>query len=73
MHFILQKKISPNNGTLLNGVFKPKLVNNPFASYFFTNADFLIPHTPHFDDKVVLPILVFETFESTRSVLHFKQ
>ena len=54
-------------------VFKPKLVNNPFASYFFTNVDFLIPHTPYFDDKVVLPILVFETFESTRSVLHFKQ
>ena len=28
----LQNKISPNNGTLLNGVLIPKLLNSPFAS-----------------------------------------
>ena len=27
--------MQPNNGTLLNGVFKPKLLNNPFASCSF--------------------------------------
>ena len=27
-----QNKISPNIGTLLNGVLRPKLLNSPFAS-----------------------------------------
>ena len=30
------------------------------------NLDFLLLHTAHFDDKIVLPFLVFNTFE-----LHF--
>ena len=28
----IQNKISPNTGTLLNGVLRPKLLNTPFAS-----------------------------------------
>ena len=28
----IQNKISPNIGTLLNGVLIPKLLNSPFAS-----------------------------------------
>ena len=67
--------MSPNNGILLNGVLRPKLLNIPFASYSFINLDFFLLHTAHFDDNTVLPCLVFNTFESTFLVffLHFKQ
>ena len=53
----------------------PKLLNNPLASCFFRILDFLLLHKPHFADNIVLPILVFNTFESTffLSFLHFKQ
>ena len=54
--------MSPNNGILFNGVLRPKLLNNPFASCFFINRDFLLPHTPHFDEKNCLPFLVFNIF-----------
>ena len=61
----IQKKISPNIGTLLNGVLRPELLNNPF----------LLPHIAHFDNTIVLPLLVFETFGFSFSVflLQFKQ
>ena len=59
--------MSPNNGTLLNGVLRPKEPNIPFASYFFINLDFLLPHKVHFDHNAALPYLVFKTFESTPS------
>ena len=67
--------MSPNNGTLLNGVLRAKLLNIPFASCSFINLHFLLPHTAHFDNNVVLPFLVFKTFEFTFSVsfLQFKQ
>ena len=32
--------MSPNNGILLNGVLRPKLLNNPFALCSFINLDF---------------------------------
>ena len=53
----------------------PKLLNNPLASCSFINLDFVLPHTAHFDDIIVLPFLVFNTFRSIFSVLflHFKQ
>ena len=60
--------MSPNNGILFNGVFKPKLLNNPSPPCSFTNLDFLLPHTAHFDDNIVLPVLVFNIFKSTLSV-----
>ena len=41
--------MSPNNGTLLNGVLRPKLVNYLFAFCSFRNLDFLLPQTEHFD------------------------
>ena len=56
----------PNNGILLNGALRPKLLNNPFASCSFIN-----PHTVHFDINIVLPFLVFKIFESTFSVSFF--
>ena len=72
--------MSPNNGILLNGILKPKLLNVAFASCSFINLDFLRPHAAHFYDSIVLPLLVFEAFGFVVSVLffllfffHFKQ
>ena len=67
--------MSPSNGILLDGVLRTKLLNIPFPSCSFTNPDFLLPHTAHFDNNVVLTFFVFNTFGSTFSVffLHFKQ
>ena len=58
-----------------NGVLRPRLLNNRFASCSFINLDFLLPHTAHFDDNIDLPFLVFNTLEFTffLSFLHFKQ
>ena len=71
----IQNKISLNTGTLLNGVLIPKLLNSPFASLFLINLDFLLQHIAHFDNTIVLSLLVFETLEFMFSVsfLHFKQ
>ena len=49
------KKISPNNGILLNGVLRPKLLNIPVASCFLINLDFLVLYKAHFDNIIVLP------------------
>ena len=55
----IQNKISPNNGILLNGVFRPKLLNNPLATFSLINLDFLLLHIAHFDNSILLPLLVF--------------
>ena len=60
--------MSPNNGTLLNGVLRLKLFNNPF---FFLNFDFLVLYTAQLDDKNVLLSLVFKTLESTPSAFYY--
>ena len=60
--------MSPNNGTLLNGVLRPKLLSIPFDSRSFINLDFLLPQTTHFDDDIVLPCFVFNSFEFTFSL-----
>ena len=56
-------------------VLIPKLLNNPFVFCFFINLGFLQPHITHFDDKIVLSLFVFITFEFTFSVffLHLRQ
>ena len=53
----------------------PNLLNSPFASWFLTNLDFLLPHIAHFDNIIALPLLVLEIFGPMFSVfsLHFKQ
>ena len=53
--------MSPNIGNLLNGALIPNLLNNPFASCFLINLDFLLPHIAHFDNIIILPLLVLET------------
>ena len=56
-------------GILLKGVLIPKLLNNPVSFYFFLiNLDFLLPHIAQFDNTIVLPLLVAETFRSILSV-----
>ena len=38
-------KRGPTKGTLLKGVFTPKLLSNPLASCSLTNFYFLLSHT----------------------------
>ena len=47
--------MSPNNGILFNVFLILKLHNNPFTFCSFINFGFLLPHTAHFDNKIVLP------------------
>ena len=54
--------MSPNIGNLLKGVLIPNLLNNPLASCLLINLDFLLPHIAHFDNIIILPLLVLETF-----------
>ena len=67
--------MSPNIGNSLNGVLIPNLHNNPFASGFLININFLLPHIAHFDNIITLPLLVLETSEFIffACFLHFKQ
>ena len=58
----IRNRISPNIGILPNGVLIPSLLNNPFASYFLINLDFLLLHIAHFDNIISLPLLVLETY-----------
>ena len=67
--------MSPNIGNLLNGVLIPNLLNNPFASWFSINLDFLLPYIAHFDNIITLLLLVLEIcgFIFFVYFLHFKQ
>ena len=60
--------MSANNKILLNGVLRPKPLNIPFVSCSFINLDFSLLHTPHFENNMILPFFIFETFEPTFSV-----
>ena len=62
-----------NSGILLNGVLIPKLLNKPFSSCSFTNLDFLIPQSVHFDCISNIQYFVLKIFEYKFSVffLHF--
>ena len=48
-----------NNVVLLNGVLIPEILNNPLAFWFLTDLAFLLPHMVHFEDDIVLKLLVF--------------
>ena len=63
--------MSLNNGILLTSVLKPRLLNVTFASCSFINLDFLLPHLAHFDNSVVLPLLVFKTLGFILSVFFY--
>ena len=63
--------MSPNNGNLLNGVLRPKLLNIPLASCFLINPDCLLPHIAHFHNIIILSLLVFKSLEFMFSVSFF--
>ena len=44
---------------MLKGVLIPRLLNNPFASCPLINFDFLALDIAHFDNIIVLLLLVF--------------
>ena len=64
--------MSPNNGILLIGVLRPKLLNNLFGPCSFINLDFLLPHIAHFRSNINLPFSVFNSFVSTFFVFLFE-
>ena len=69
--FCNSKKRSPNTGILFKRVLIPTLLNIPLASCFLINFDFLQPHIAHFDNIIVLPLLVFETLGLMLSVFFY--
>ena len=56
----LYSKRGPNKEILVKGVFVPKLLNNPIASYALKNFDFLLSHTAHFDKSIIVPFFVLK-------------
>ena len=62
-----------NNGILPNRVLIPKLLNKPFTSCSYTNLDFLIPQTGHFDCIINLLFFVLTIFSicSTLDAINF--
>ena len=62
-----------NNGILPNRVLIPKLLNKPFTSCSYTNLDFLIPQTGHFDCLINLLFFVLTIFSicSTLDAINF--
>ena len=68
-------KMLANNRILIDGVLVPKLLNNPLAFGSLININFLLPHTAHFNNNIVLPLVVLETlgFRLYVYFLHFKQ
>ena len=53
--------MSLNTGILLKSVVILRLLNNPFASCFLINLDFLVLHIAHLDNTIVPPFIAFET------------
>ena len=56
---------------LFNGVLRLKLLNILFASCSFKNLNFLLLHIAHFDNKIVLPLLIFKTLGFILSVFFY--
>ena len=60
--------MSHNNEILSSGVLGPELLKLPLASCFLINLDLLLPHIGHFDNIILLPLLVLETLGFILSV-----
>ena len=56
-------------------IMESSLNGDSFASCFLTNLDFLVSYIAYFDNRIFLPLLVFEIlgFILSVSFLHFKQ
>ena len=59
----------------IGSLIRVNLLNNPLASCFLINFDFLSSSTTHFDKTTILPFLVLATFGFLFFVFfqHFKQ
>ena len=55
----------------LNCVLSPKLFNIPLASCFLKNLNFVVTQMAHFDNSIVLLLLVFETLGFMFSVFFY--
>ena len=64
----IQNKISPGNGILFNDVLRPKILNILFVSCVLVNPGFLLLYIAHFDNRIALSSLVFETLGFMLSV-----
>ena len=64
------EKTTLKNPSLIsvNGVFIPKLLNNPPASCSFINFEFLLSHTAHCHKSIILPFFVLTSFGYLLSV-----
>ena len=61
------KQNRPIKGTLLKGIFIPKLLNNPQASRYFI----ALSHTLNFDKSIILPYVALATYEFLLSVFFY--
>ena len=58
----LRNDLLVNMGIWLTGVFIPRLLNNPLASFSLINLDFSKTlKTTHCDESIILPFFVFST------------
>ena len=67
----IQNKTSLSIGILIKSVLITRLFNNPFASCFLINFDFLSPHTAHFGNIIIPPFIAFEICRKICSFLYF--
>ena len=51
-NYIQNTSLDIGSGMLLKGALILKLLNNPSASCFLINFDFLAPHIAHFDNSL---------------------
>ena len=60
---------------LLKQFFKPKLVNNPVASWLLINIGVLLSLTPHFNKSIIFPLFAFANLGFVLSIFfqNFKQ
>ena len=64
----LSNKKGPNKGILLENVFIPKLRNNPLASWYLINLNFLVSQIANLDKIVSFSLFVFATLGLLLSV-----
>ena len=64
----LSNKKGPNKGILLETVFIPKLRNNPLASWYLINLNFLVSQIANLDKIVSFSLFVFATLGLLLSV-----
>ena len=72
---LANKNLDLNKQISFKGIVIAKLHNNPLASCYLINLDFLLSHNAHVDKSIILPFFVLGTIGFLISVffLHLKQ